>query len=93
MSLTLFDIMTSEKLEFTSNLTKLKDSIYDIVSDFIGDEISAVIKKRIISTSASLSTRIKKIKKGKDVFIRKEVNWLKGRILLNETEVVKVRYY
>ena len=93
MSLTLFDIMTSEKLEFTSNLTKLKDSIYDIVSDFIGDEISAVIKKRIISTSASLSTRIKKIKKGKDAFISKEVDWLKGRILLNETEVFKVRYY
>ena len=91
MSLTLFDIMTSEKLEFTSNLTKLKDSIYDIVSDFIGDEISAVIRKEIISTSASLSTCIKKIKKGKDASISKEVDWLKGRILLNETEVIKVR--
>ena len=89
MSLTLFDIMTSEKLEFTSNLTKLKDSIYDIVSDFIGDEISAVIKKRIISTSASLSTRIKKIKKGKDAFISKEVDWLKGRILLKRRKCLR----
>ena len=93
MALTLFDIMTSEKFEFTSNFTKIKDSICNIVSDFIGDEISAVIKTRIVSTSDSLSTRIKKIKKGKDVFICKEVNWLKGRILLNKTEVFKVRYY
>ena len=92
MALTLLDIMTSEKFEFTSNFTKIKDSICNIVSDFIGDEISAVIKTRIVSICDSLSTRIKKIKKGKDVFICKEVNWLKGRILLNETEVFKVRY-
>ena len=93
MALTLFDMMTSEKFEFTSNFTKIKDSICNIVSDFIGDEISAVIKTRIVSTSQSLSTRIKQIKKVKDVFICKEVNWLKGRILLNETEVFKVRFY
>ena len=44
MALTLFDIVTSEKFEFTSNFTKIKDSICNIVSDFIGDEISAVTK-------------------------------------------------
>ena len=92
MSLTLYDIVTSNKFEFTSVLTKVRESICKIVSDVIRDDLSAAIKSRINSVSASLSTRIKKIKKGRDAFISLEVDWLKERILLNETEI-KVRYY
>ena len=84
--------MTSNKFEFTSVFTKVRESMCNIVSDVISDEISAAIQSRINSVSASLSTHIKKIKKGRDDFISSEVDWLKEWILLNETEI-KVRYY